>query len=213
MLQSNVIVAASLLGAGAAGALVKEILDDGSLKMPSLQNGKLALGFLGSIFIGAMVGYLVDHNFLMAFFAGYTGFSAVSALSPKSFLATEVVTAAVIPEAPAQPAIPVLQPDTSSLSITEIIKRATDKFGVNYNLALAVARCESGLNPKARNVNPAGSTDRGLYQINNHWHPDVSDAQADDPVFAAEWFCKAVLAGNLSMWNASKKCWGVVAGV
>ncbi len=211
MIEHNLIVAGSLLGAGAAGALVKEILAEGFLKMPELKDGKLMLGFLSSVIVGAAVGYLVDHNFLMAFFAGYTGFSAVSALTPKIFLQPETVLAAVTPNAPAQPVAPVLPPDSHILTIQEIIKKATDKFGVNYNLALAVARCESGLNPHARNINPAGSTDRGLYQINDKWHPDVSTEQADDPVFAAEWFCKAVLAGNLSWWNASKKCWGIVA--
>lgn len=43
--------------------------------------------------------------------------------------------------------------------------------------ALRVAYGESGLNDSAKFVNSDGpkSIDRGFWQINNHWHPDISD--------------------------------------
>ena len=74
-------------------------------------------------------------------------------------------------------------------------------------LALAVAEAESSFNPKAEHKNADGSADRGLYQINSKWHPEVSEAQAYDPEFATEFFCKAVKDGNLSWWNSSKPRW------
>jgi len=43
--------------------------------------------------------------------------------------------------------------------------------------AVAVAWAESHGNPRARGNNP-GSYDRGLWQINSKWHPDVSDSCA-----------------------------------
>jgi len=40
--------------------------------------------------------------------------------------------------------------------------------------ALKIAKCESGLNPKA--FNPTNnSNDRGIFQISAKWHPEVSD--------------------------------------
>lgn len=67
---------------GSAGALVKDIVVDGALVLPRITNGKLVLGFIGSTIVGAVVGLVVDHNLVMAFFSGYAGFSAISSLVP-----------------------------------------------------------------------------------------------------------------------------------
>src|SRR6185312_15852567 len=53
--------------------------------------------------------------------------------------------------------------------------------------AVAVAMAESRCNPSAYAYNgasgdcPSGSTDRGLWQINNCYHPTVGDTCAYDP--------------------------------
>ncbi|MHC3456200.1 transglycosylase SLT domain-containing protein, partial [Streptomyces prasinus] len=56
--------------------------------------------------------------------------------------------------------------------------------GGALEIAVAVALAESGCDPSASNsagnVDAPGSTDRGLWQINNHFHPDVSNACAYD---------------------------------
>ena len=83
MEQVSLITIGSLLFAGAAGAFVKDVLSDGKIKLPTIKNGELILGFLGVIIIGAAVGYLVDHSPITAFCAGFTGFSAVTSLLPK----------------------------------------------------------------------------------------------------------------------------------
>ena len=94
-------------------------------------------------------------------------------------------------------------------SITDIITRIALEEGVEPELAIAVAKCESSLNPKARLVNSPRSIDRGLYQINSFYHPNVTDAQADNPEFACRWFCKAVKDKKLKVfWTASSRCWG-----
>ncbi len=63
--------------------------------------------------------------------------------------------------------------------------------GQGLRLAVAVGLAESGGNPTARRPNPptpgcpAGSTDRGAWQLNDCYHPEVSDVCADDLACAA----------------------------
>lgn len=77
--------------------------------------------------------------------------------------------------------------------------------------AVAVALAESGGRTDARheNRNSAGvvtSTDRGLWQINDRWHPEVSGAVADDPVRSTA--AAATIAGggfrNMTPWSTYK---------
>jgi uncharacterized protein YgiM (DUF1202 family) len=83
--------------------------------------------------------------------------------------------------------------------------------------AVAVALAESGCNPSATGYNgptagcASGSTDRGLWQINNCYHPTVSDACAYDPQ------CNANAAYSISGGGSNWTPWstynnGVYAG-
>ncbi len=57
--------------------------------------------------------------------------------------------------------------------------------GVGKYIIAAIAQAESGLNTLAKNCNnPGGTCDRGILQINNYWHPEVTDQQAYDPTQA-----------------------------
>jgi hypothetical protein len=96
-----------------------------------------------------------------------------------------------------------------SETIPEIITRICIANDVEPELGLAVAECESGLNPKATLYNPpSNSTDRGLYQWNSKYHSEISDADSFDPEKATEYFCQAVKSGKLvAYWSASEKCW------
>ena len=94
-------------------------------------------------------------------------------------------------------------------TVEQIIRKIAREEGGDADLAVRVAKCESGLNPTARNVNIGGSIDRGLYQWNSKWHPEISDECADDIDCATREFCKAFKDGNLYWWNASKKCWNI----
>lgn len=100
-------------------------------------------------------------------------------------------------------------PEAKFESIEDTIKRIAKAEGVDPNLALRVAKCESGLNPAIQNENTLGSLDRGLYQWNNRWHPEITDEVAFDVEESTLAFCKAVKAGHLDWWNASKKCWDI----
>jgi hypothetical protein len=182
MLSSEVFF---LVMAGGAGALAKEILGDNTLELPKIKSGKLVLGFIGSLIIGAFVGFMVDGSYLTAAMAGFSGYTAIEALVLKKE-----------------------KKETSEETTTEGIIRAIAKDeGIDPKLAIKVAKCESNFCATAQNINTDGSIDRGVFQINSKYHPEVSKEQAEDIVFATRFFCKAFKEGNLKWWDATKKCW------
>jgi hypothetical protein len=177
--------AISFLLAGALGALIKDIIQDNSIALPNIKDHTLQLGILGGIAIGAMAGYLIDGQFSTAFLAGYTGASVIEGLVVKHNKKEE----------------------ESAPTIEEVIKKIAKEELVDPDLAIKVAECESKLDSKAIHINKDGSMDRGLYQINSKYHPEVSDEQAFNPEYATRFFCKAFKEGHLSWWNATKECW------
>lgn len=68
-------------------------------------------------------------------------------------------------------------------------------------VAIAVAMAESSCSPHAVNVNSGGSRDRGLWQMNSVYHPEVSDSCA----FQIQ--CNADAAWNTSDHGANWKPW------
>lgn len=72
--------AVSVTVAGAAGAFVRDIVNDGYLELPKLDNGKLFLGFMGGVIVGAFVGLILDGDVISAGLAGYTGSSLLGKL-------------------------------------------------------------------------------------------------------------------------------------
>lgn len=170
-----------LLMAGALGALIKEILQDNKVKLPKIISGELDLGFLGSMIIGAFAGYAIDGGFLTAAMGGFSGLAVIENLMGKKNGITKTVEE----------------------QIREIAKAEL----VDPDLAVRVARCESNLKIDAVNINTGGSKDRGIFQINDKYHPEISDQQAFNVADATRFFCAAFKAGNLKWWNASRKCW------
>ena len=68
---------------------------------------------------------------------------------------------------------------------------------------IRLAKCESQLNPNAVNAHnnsPASSKDRGVFQINDHWHPEVSDEVAFDVRLATEWTMWRIESGYQHEW-------------
>jgi hypothetical protein len=183
-------------GMGILGAITKEIIVDNKLVLPKNVNGELCLGFLGGIIIGGLAGYAVDGNPITAFLGGYSGKSIIEALVTKNGIAKVLGSTGE----PANTA-------TTGEDVATMIRRIATEEKVDPELAFRVAKCESNLNPKAIGTNTDGSRDRGLYQINDKWHPDVTDDQAFDAEFSIRFFCKAIREGHLSWWDASKSCW------
>jgi len=171
--------------AGGIGALLRDIVEDNKLKLPNLRSGELTLGFIGSVFIGAVAGMVIDSNPITAGLAGYAGMSAIKNFISKKNLAIEA----------------------EAETVEETIRRVANEEMVDPDLAVKVARCESNLNPKVVNINADGSQDKGLFQINNKWHPEVTDQEAFNIEASTRFFCKAFKAGHLDWWNATKECW------
>jgi len=91
--------------------------------------------------------------------------------------------------------------------VEPFIREIAKEEGVDPSLAVRVAEAESTLQPMAVNVNTNGSIDRGLYQFNDKFHPEITDECAYTVECATRAFCKAVKEGHLSWWNASKEKW------
>jgi hypothetical protein len=68
------------------------------------------------------------------------------------------------------------------------LRRLTRELGFKKpKIAAAIAMAESSGDPRAVGVNrKPRSRDRGLFQINDRWHPEVSDSCAFDPRCNAE---------------------------
>jgi hypothetical protein len=97
----------------------------------------------------------------------------------------------------------------TAFAMIDDITLVCNQNGVEPLLGIAVASCESNLNPQATLFNPpSNSTDRGLYQWNSVYHAEITDLQAFDPMQACKLFCDAVKAGKLvNYWSASMPNW------
>lgn len=105
------------------------------------------------------------------------------------------------------PARPIVAPNTGSHE--DVVAMINQVFGFHAAVARCIASHESGYNPLAVNVNSDRyhSRDRGVFQLNDHWHPDVSDAQAFDPAFNISYAFRMSAGGtNWNAWYTKKYC-------
>ena len=51
---------------------------------------------------------------------------------------------------------------------------------------------------------PAGSKDRGWFQINSYWHKEVTDEQAFDLRFATKFTINLINRGQLNQFTCAK---------
>lgn len=96
-------------------------------------------------------------------------------------------------------------------NIRHSIRVIADSEGLSYlekDLLCDVCRCESEFVLTARLENSPKSIDRGLFQWNSYWHPEITDEIAYDPEKATRLACKAIKQGKAKLyWNASRPCW------
>lgn len=188
--------------AGAIGALASELLKDNCVDMPKKIGARFSLGIIGSMIVGAITGYYVDGSPETAFMAGFMGPQLLSAILKKK----SAEMGEILAETPGT-TNKTDEEKPEFADIEAMIRWKAARAGVEPDLAVAVARCESGLKIDAVNINKSGSKDRGIYQWNDQYHPEITDDMAFDPETATDLFLKAVNQGHLSWWSASAKCW------
>lgn len=76
----------------------------------------------------------------------------------------------------------------TTLTVDDIAHLVVPRRFANAATGVAIALAESGGKSDAvhHNVGPPPSIDRGLWQINSRFHPEVTDAQAFDPAAATD---------------------------
>lgn len=90
--------------------------------------------------------------------------------------------------------------ETVEQTIRRLAKEANFKW---ENYLVKLLYCESRLDPLAvndKNNNPKHSKDRGIAQINNHWHSKITDEQAFNLEWSVKWTMEQINNGRQSMW-------------
>lgn len=95
-------------------------------------------------------------------------------------------------------------PETVEQTIRRLAKEANFKW---EDYLVRLLNCESRLDPLAvndRNNKPAHSKDRGIAQINNYFHPSITDAQAFDLEWSVKWTMDKINKGGQKIWVCNK---------
>lgn len=77
--------------AGLLGAFVRQLLEGGGLKLPSVKENTLYLGFIGELIVGAVAGYFLGDSAVGAFSIGLTAAALVNGLITKPLLTDDDV--------------------------------------------------------------------------------------------------------------------------
>lgn len=105
----------------------------------------------------------------------------------------------------AEPEIISQKKETVEEQIRRIAKEANFQWP---DYLVRLAKCENRpLNPtlvNTRNNKPSHSRDRGIFQINDYWHPEVSDAQAFDVEFSTKWTMDRINKGFQHEWMCNR---------
>lgn len=79
-----------------------------------------------------------------------------------------------------------------------IVNAYAHRYGVDPDVMMAVIRCESRLDASVRGD---GGHSRGLAQINDFYHPEVTDVQAFDPYFSIGFLARYLAEGKGNQWT------------
>lgn len=99
-------------------------------------------------------------------------------------------------------------PTETTETVEQMIRRLAEEANFKWpDYLVKLAKCESSLNPNTtndKNNNPSHSKDRGLYQINNYWHSEVTDAQAYNAEWATKWTMNRINNGYQHEWACDR---------
>ena len=100
----------------------------------------------------------------------------------------------------------------SRWEMTSLIYTTAQEYHIDPELFLRIAKCESALNPTAKN--PL-STASGLFQFLNSTYSFYAkrygiSLEKNDPRNQAELAARMIADGKISAWNESKSCWNTI---
>lgn len=95
--------------------------------------------------------------------------------------------------------------DRTDLTVQDQIRIIAKQAGFEWpEYLVRLADCESRFDQYATNMNGGHSLDRGVFQINAKYHPEVSNECAFDIKCATEWTMKMIEAGKQKQWMCDK---------
>lgn len=102
-----------------------------------------------------------------------------------------------------------LQSKLEKIQLEEMIRKIAKEEGVDEEVLLAVIKCESGLDTRAINKNPNGTTDYGLCQFNDYWYWEKEKiinpiTALNNPEMAVRIMAKMFKAGRAKDWICYK---------
>jgi len=105
--------------------------------------------------------------------------------------------------------VPLQSKNIQAMPIEAEIRAIADELNFQWpDFLVKLAHCESSMDPKASNSKgntPAGSIDRGVFQINNYWHKNISDECAYNVRCSTEYTIKLINEGKQHLWTCNKK--------
>lgn len=122
-------------------------------------------------------------------------------------LVGSVLLALLLSTTSVQAVIAPVTPVSDQVVVKELtIKQKVDKYAALYkvspSLMQGVVDCESSYNPKALGDN---GHSRGIAQIHDLYHPEISNTQAYDPDFALDYLAKSISQGKGHEWTCYRK--------
>lgn len=128
----------------------------------------------------------------------------LSAVEPQTYIESfEVPPMQIVPEG---------ETKTDKEFIKEIITMKAKEYGVNAQVAIRIAECESSLDPHATNTNINGSTDGGIFQVNSIHNATVSKLGLDmsNMYDNIEYAMMLMKENGTKDWYSSQHCWSKV---
>lgn len=131
-------------------------------------------------------------------------FSYISAEYNKTIV-IEVEQIPVVMQAKAAPAqTEAMNQPTTGIDPEAQIRAIAKDMGFRWtNYLVRLAACESSLKFDAKNTRgnmPAGSIDRGIFQINSFWHKEVPDSCTFDLECSTRWTINRINSGYQQEW-------------
>lgn len=92
------------------------------------------------------------------------------------------------------------EPLPEVVDINTLIKEDAAKYGLNEDHLYKTLNCESdGFKDVA--IRGDNGLARGLAQIRSDYHPDITDEEADNPVFAINYMAQQFASGHAAEWS------------